>query len=79
MERIRPLLKTPVPILMLTKGLAGRNGRMGKLLGSGMLYREAKTRHMPDDTIEGAELAWVIGETLSQLAENEAKVREALP
>jgi len=46
---------------------AGRNGRMGKLLGTGLLYREAKSRHMPDDTIEGAELALVIGKTLQQL------------
>lgn len=46
---------------------AGRNGRMGKLLGAGLLYREAKSRHMPDDTIEGAELALVIGKTLQQL------------
>jgi glycerol-3-phosphate dehydrogenase (NAD(P)+) len=48
---------------------AGRNGRMGKLLGSGLLYREAKKKHMPDDTIEGAELALCIGGTLRQLVE----------
>jgi len=30
---------------------AGRNGRMGQLLGTGLLYREAKSKHMPDDTI----------------------------
>jgi glycerol-3-phosphate dehydrogenase (NAD(P)+) len=46
---------------------AGRNGRMGKLLGTGLLYREAKAQHMPDDTIEGAELALVIGNTLKHL------------
>lgn len=46
---------------------AGRNGRMGKLLGCGLLYREAKSKHMPDDTVEGAELALVIGRTLKQL------------
>ncbi len=49
---------------------AGRNGRMGKFLGSGMLYRDAKSQHMPDDTIEGAELALSIGVTLRQLIEN---------
>jgi glycerol-3-phosphate dehydrogenase (NAD(P)+) len=49
---------------------AGRNGRMGKFLGSGLLYREAKSKHMPDDTIEGAELALVIGKTLRQSVEN---------
>jgi glycerol-3-phosphate dehydrogenase (NAD(P)+) len=48
---------------------AGRNGRMGKLLGTGMLYREAKSKHMLDDTIEGAELALVIGKKLEQLIE----------
>jgi glycerol-3-phosphate dehydrogenase (NAD(P)+) len=48
---------------------AGRNGRMGKLLGTGLLYREAKSQHMPNDTIEGAELALVIGKTLQQLLE----------
>lgn len=46
---------------------AGRNGRMGRLLGSGLLYRQAKSEHMPDDTIEGAELALTIGDTLKQL------------
>jgi len=46
---------------------AGRNGRMGKLLGTGLLYREAKSKHMPDDTIEGAELALAVGPTFKQL------------
>ncbi|MBW2428054.1 MAG: glycerol-3-phosphate dehydrogenase [Deltaproteobacteria bacterium] len=46
---------------------AGRNGRMGKLLGVGMLYREAKSNHMADDTVEGAELAVVIGAAVRQL------------
>ena len=58
---------------------AGRNGRMGKLLGSGLLYREAKSKHMPEDTIEGAELALVIGKTLKQLIENGKIVRDAVP
>ena len=49
---------------------AGRNGRMGKLLGTGLLYHEAKFQHMPDDTIEGAELALVIGKTLKHLLES---------
>ena len=46
---------------------AGRNGRMGKLLGVGMLYRDAKSNHMADDTVEGAELAVVIGAAVRQL------------
>ncbi|HUX12073.1 MAG TPA: glycerol-3-phosphate dehydrogenase, partial [Spirochaetia bacterium] len=40
---------------------AGRNSRMGRLLGTGLSYSEAKAAHMPEDTIEGAELAGVIG------------------
>lgn len=58
---------------------AGRNGRMGKLLGSGLLYREAKSKHMPDDTIEGAELALVIGKTLKRLLERNRINRNAVP
>jgi glycerol-3-phosphate dehydrogenase (NAD(P)+) len=44
----------------------GRNGRMGRLLGRGLTYREAKTKHMPDDTVEGAELALAVGPTLAE-------------
>jgi glycerol-3-phosphate dehydrogenase (NAD(P)+) len=40
---------------------AGRNTRMGRLLGRGLSYREAKAIHMPDDTVEGAELALSVG------------------
>jgi len=39
----------------------GRNSRMGKYLGYGLSYSEAKKKHMPKDTIEGAELAIEIG------------------
>jgi glycerol-3-phosphate dehydrogenase (NAD(P)+) len=58
---------------------AGRNGRMGKLLGSGILYREAKSKHMPDDTIEGAELALTIGKTVKQLVANGKIDGSAIP
>ena len=58
---------------------AGRNGRMGKFLGSGLLYREAKFNFMPDDTIEGAELALVIGDTLKQLVESGKITRQSVP
>jgi glycerol-3-phosphate dehydrogenase (NAD(P)+) len=44
----------------------GRNGRMGRLLGRGLRYREAKAIHMPDDTVEGAELALAVGPTLAE-------------
>ena len=45
---------------------AGRNGRMGKLLGKGLVYKDAKSNHMPEDTVEGAELALAIGNTLKR-------------
>jgi glycerol-3-phosphate dehydrogenase (NAD(P)+) len=44
----------------------GRNGRMGRLLGRGLTYREAKSKHMPDDTVEGADLALAVGPTLAE-------------
>jgi glycerol-3-phosphate dehydrogenase (NAD(P)+) len=46
---------------------AGRNSRMGCLLGSGLRYSDAKTNHMADETVEGAELAFVIGPTFDRL------------
>ena len=39
----------------------GRNSKMGEYLGKGMSYKEAKKTKMPNDTIEGAELALEIG------------------
>jgi glycerol-3-phosphate dehydrogenase (NAD(P)+) len=58
---------------------AGRNGRMGKLLGTGLLYREAKSQYMPDDTIEGAELALAVGPTFKQLVDSGKIDRNAAP
>ncbi len=46
---------------------AGRNSRMGCLLGRGLRYSEAKARHMAEETVEGAELALVIAPTLDRL------------
>ncbi len=45
----------------------GRNSRMGRLLGMGMRYTDAKMKHMPDDTVEGAELALAIGRAVEFL------------
>ena len=42
----------------------GRNSKMGGYLGKGMSYKEAKKIKMPNDTIEGAELALEIGSKL---------------
>ena len=38
----------------------GRNSKMGKLLGKGFLYNEAKQKFMKDITVEGAQLAFEI-------------------
>ncbi len=58
---------------------AGRNSRIGQLLGAGLRYREAKTKHMPDDTIEGAELALTIAPTLRRLMDQKQIDRAAIP
>ena len=47
--------------------LAGRNSRMGRLLGLSIPYGVAKAKHMPDDTVEGAELALALGPTLERM------------
>ena len=39
----------------------GRNSKMGMYLGQGMTFKEAKKTKMPNDTIEGADLALEIG------------------
>ena len=39
----------------------GRNSKMGKYLGEGMTFKEAKKIKMPNDTVEGADLAFEIG------------------
>ena len=39
----------------------GRNSKMGEYLGQGITFREAKKTKMPNDTIEGADLALEIG------------------
>lgn len=44
--------------------MAGRNSRMGRLLGLGHTYGEAKAGPMAGDTVEGAELARTLGPTL---------------
>ena len=39
----------------------GRNSKMGEYLGQGMTFKEAKKTKMPNDTVEGADLAIEIG------------------
>ena len=47
--------------------LAGRNSRMGRLLGLGHNYSQAKAENMQNDTVEGAELARAIGPQLEMM------------
>ena len=39
----------------------GRNSKMGEYLGQGITYKDAKKTKMPNDTVEGADLALEIG------------------
>ena len=39
----------------------GRNSKMGKYIGQGMTFQDAKKIKMPNDTVEGADLAIEIG------------------
>lgn len=48
---------------------AGRNSRMGRLLGLGLPYSKAKADHMAADTVEGADLAQTIGPALRAMME----------
>ncbi len=58
---------------------SGRNSRMGNLLGSGLSYSQAKSQHMPDDTVEGAELALAIGPTIEVMVTRRELGGAALP
>lgn len=44
----------------------GRNSKMGEYLGLGMNFKEAKKSKMPNETVEGADLALEIGEKLKK-------------
>jgi len=57
----------------------GRNCRMGRYLGLGMRYSEAKAQYMPDDTIEGAELALAIGATVTTMIAEGKLAGDRLP
>ena len=39
----------------------GRNSKMGKFIGMGMTYKNAKNSKMPNETVEGADLIFDIG------------------
>jgi len=59
--------------------MGGRNGRMGRLLGLGLRYGDAKSGHMPEETIEGAELAAAIGPTVAEMVESGRLDGAAIP
>ena len=46
---------------LYVSAIGGRNSLMGKYLGEGYLYNEAKEKFMKDTTVEGAQLALEIG------------------
>ena len=57
---------------------AGRNSRMGRLLGQGWTYSRAKAERMAEDTVEGAELALACGPTLEHLLRT-GRIAASLP
>jgi len=59
--------------------LAGRNGRLGRLLGLGHAYSAAKRTYMAADTIEGAQLALEIGPTLNGMMTRGTLPADRLP
>ncbi|WP_159716069.1 2-dehydropantoate 2-reductase N-terminal domain-containing protein [Geminicoccus flavidas] len=57
----------------------GRNSRMGRLLGAGWRYSQAKAEKMKDETVEGAELALSAGPTLERMMEEGALAKRQMP
>ena len=49
---------------LYVSAIGGRNSQMGKHLGQGILYKDAKEKFMKDVTVEGAQLALEIGPIL---------------
>jgi glycerol-3-phosphate dehydrogenase (NAD(P)+) len=47
--------------------MGGRNQKMGRYLGLGLPFSQAKAQYMADITIEGAQLAQAIGPTVEQM------------
>jgi glycerol-3-phosphate dehydrogenase (NAD(P)+) len=57
---------------LYVSAIGGRNSLMGKYLGQGHLYKDAKELYMKNITVEGAELAFEIGpKILKELKEKE--------
>ena len=49
---------------LYVSAIGGRNSQMGKHLGQGILYKDAKEKFMKNVTVEGAQLALEIGPIL---------------
>ena len=49
---------------LYVSAIGGRNSQMGKYLGQGTLYKDAKEKYMKNVTVEGAQLALEIGPIL---------------
>ena len=62
----RSVISLPGAGDMYVTSMGGRNGRMGRYLGMGIPFSEAKAAYMPDDTIEGAQLLQAIGPTVER-------------
>jgi glycerol-3-phosphate dehydrogenase (NAD(P)+) len=56
--------------------MGGRNQRMGRYLGLGIPFSQAKAEYMADVTVEGAQLAQAIGPTVEQMVK-ESKIDAA--
>jgi glycerol-3-phosphate dehydrogenase (NAD(P)+) len=59
--------------------LAGRNSRLGRWLGLGLTYSEAKATHMPSETIEGADLARAASPVLEDAWRQDRLPAERMP
>ena len=56
----------------------GRNGRLGRLIGRGVSYSQARLQ-MPGETVEGAELLIAIAPTLKSLLSTHRLDSDRLP
>lgn len=57
----------------------GRNSRMGRWLGLGMRYAEARATHMPKDSVEGAMLAEAVGPTVRNMVNTDKLDAKNIP
>ena len=75
----RSVLSLPGAGDMYVTSMGGRNGRMGRYLGLGIPFSVAKATHMPDDTIEGAQLLQAVGATVERFVADGRFDRAAIP